>query len=210
MNLTDNEIRAVLEVLRLHRSWMYHTVKEGEDHLDSGGKTYLVKTLATLSSAQKKLAESLSSHAPPSDAPTAAAPSPKKESIEAKELSVLVADDDEMSLELIRSLLEDAGVEQIVTAVDGQQALDELSNGEQHFHLVISDWKMPHLTGLEVHEKADEKGLLEGTKFVLLTGIDDEVLFERAKKQGVHEWITKPIEIEELDRMLVKNFNIEK
>lgn len=211
MNLSDNEKRAVLEVLRLYRSWMYHTVKEGEDHLDNGGKTYLVKSLATLSSAQKKILESLNTSAMPAkNLKDGASAKSGSNSIAANELSVLIADDDEMSLELIRSLLEDAGIEQICTAENGQQALDQLSNTDQHFHLVISDWKMPELTGLEVHQKASEQGFLEGTTFVLLTGIDDEVLFERAKKQGVNEWITKPIEIEELDKMLVKNFNIEK
>ncbi len=206
MNLNDNEKRAILEVLRLYRSWMYHTVKEGEDHLDNEGKTYLVKTLATLSSAQKKIAESITSSASgkPQKSETAT------DTIAANELSVLIADDDEMSLELIRSLLEDAGIEQITAAANGQQALDHLAAASKHFHLVISDWKMPELTGLEVHQKATEQGLLEGTLFILLTSIDDEVLFERAKKQGVNEWITKPIEIEELDAMLVKNFNIEK
>lgn len=200
MNLSDDEKHAVLSVLKLYRSWMYHTVKDAEDSLQHPGKSYLVGTLAKLTSAQKKIEQSLEHKA--DQAPT----SVSHLQVGKNEARVLIADDDEISTELIRSMLEDTGFTHVEIAHDGEEALVRLQTANPPFHMLISDWRMPKLTGLELHEKANAEGLLEHTAFVLLTAVADDVLASRAEKQGIRHYLTKPMEVDEFDATINRLF----
>lgn len=68
--------------------------------------------------------------------------------------NVLVCDDDEAILESLRIYLDNAGFN-VITAVDGQDALEKVQNNE--IHCVVLDIMMPRLDGLKATLKIREK-----------------------------------------------------
>ncbi len=70
-------------------------------------------------------------------------------------MKVLLVDDDEITLEMIRSMLDRFGYD-VVAARDGQEAWDLVRTGQ--FRLVISDWEMPQMTGVELCRRVGASG----------------------------------------------------
>ncbi len=223
MVFTNAEKAQMVAVLKLYRSWMYHTVKDQGDEMEVASKSHYVQSLSVITSAQRKLEESLANDSHDDvleellsgiedDEPTDGEPidgdekSPKKK---IADVNVLVTDDDEVTVELISTVLDDFGFTHVESARDGQEALDKILGNDDGYDLIICDWRMPNLNGLEVHAKAVDAEKLTDTTFVLLTAIDDEVLAERAEKQGISVYLTKPFEADEFEQKIKAVFDFE-
>lgn len=202
MEFTKEEKLHMLSVLKLYRSWMYHSVKEQNDDLDANSKGHYVNSLAVATSVLKKVEASLGVGGEQDDL------TPPQRLKEVADAVVLVIDDDEITVEIISTCLEDLGFQNIDTASDGQQAIEKIT-GDTNYDLVVCDWRMPNMNGLEVHSQAKEAGKLEDSVFILLTAVDDEVLASRAEKQGISQYLTKPFEAEEFEATLKTLFSIE-
>lgn len=108
---------------------------------------------------------------------------------------ILVIDDDPIVLKLIRRALEPLGHE-IVVAANGREGL-ELAQ-KLHPALIICDWMMPYLDGLEVCRCIKADASLSTTFFILLTsrvGLEDRI---EGLNTGADDFLAKPIEISEL------------
>jgi two-component system chemotaxis response regulator CheY len=103
---------------------------------------------------------------------------------------------------VIRNLLKQVGYENIVEAEDGVIALKTLKS--QKIDLVVSDWNMPNMTGLELLKavRADED--LKSTPFLMVTAeaLQDNVI--AAVKAGVSNYIVKPFTAEVLNDKITK------
>jgi two-component system chemotaxis response regulator CheY len=119
-----------------------------------------------------------------------------------KHIKVLVVDDFATMRKVIRNLLKQIGYENIVEAEDGVVALKLLKS--QKIDLVISDWNMPNMTGLELLKavRADED--LKQTPFLMVTAeaLQDNVV--AAVKAGVSNYIVKPFTAETLNEKISK------
>jgi len=106
-----------------------------------------------------------------------------------KEKNILIVDDDEQILELLREVLEEEG---LITdsASDGEEALKKLEDGS--YHLVISDIRMPGIDGFEVLQQVKEK--YKKTKVILMTGYTEEYDISDALILGADDYITKPFD----------------
>ncbi|MGB6636992.1 MAG: response regulator, partial [Bradyrhizobium sp.] len=82
-------------------------------------------------------------------------------------MSVLVVDDYNTMIRIIRNLLKQLGFENIDDAADGSAALNKMRG--KKYGLVISDWNMEPMTGIELLKlvRADEK--LKNTPFIMVT-----------------------------------------
>jgi two-component system, cell cycle response regulator len=112
---------------------------------------------------------------------------------------ILVADDDRTSLLIVQSALRTLGHE-IHVASDGLQAWDAFHRLDPD--VVISDWKMPGLTGLQLCQKIRGHG--PGyTYFILVTGqgAHDQVLEGMAA--GADDYLVKPLDPEDLEVRLI-------
>ena len=78
---------------------------------------------------------------------------------------ILVADDEESIVVGLTALLEEEGYV-VDSAMDGQQAMDKLKNGE--YALLLADLKMPGLTGLQILKKIKKAGIK--TEVIIITG----------------------------------------
>ncbi len=110
-------------------------------------------------------------------------------------MRILIADDDETALELLENALVHAGYE-VDSAKDGQRALEMLQSGD--YRLVISDWKMPKLTGIELCRKIRSRHFASYIYTILLTARDSTEDIVRALDAGADDFITKPFEPTEL------------
>ena len=111
---------------------------------------------------------------------------------------ILVVDDMELNRNHLRKVLETDGFE-VETVPDGRSAWDELQANK--YHLVITDLRMPELSGLDLLAKVRAERLPVG--MIVLTAFGDPAEALRAMKAGADDFITKPYDPERL-RFLVK------
>jgi two-component system, cell cycle response regulator len=100
---------------------------------------------------------------------------------------LLLVDDDELELELMADRLQSLGFE-THTAGDGGAALELLQT--QSFPVVITDWQMPHVDGIQLTERLRSQGD-EETYIIMLTVLDDGTSHERGFLAGVDDYLSK-------------------
>jgi phosphoserine phosphatase RsbU/P len=108
---------------------------------------------------------------------------------------ILVVDDDPAVLKLIQRALQQQGHE-VIVAADGREGLEKAQ--QHHPALIICDWMMPHVDGLEVCRQIKASPSLATTFFILLTarvGLSDRI---EGLNTGADDFLSKPIEITEL------------
>ncbi len=110
-------------------------------------------------------------------------------------MRILIVDDEEVSLDVLRFALEEAGHE-VDAAKNGREALAALVNGEHH--LVISDWEMPEMNGLDLCRAIRGQELGGYVYLVLLTARDGSASMVEGLAAGADDFITKPFDPEEL------------
>ena len=118
-----------------------------------------------------------------------------------KDMRVLVVDDYKTMLRIIRNLLRQLGFANVDEATDGSQALKMMR--ETSYGLVISDWNMEPMTGLQLlrEVRADEK--LKKTPFIMVTAESKSENVIAAKEAGVSNYIVKPFNAETLKSKMV-------
>ncbi|MFL0810256.1 MAG: response regulator [Agarilytica sp.] len=201
MKLSPEETRHLISIVKLYRSWMYGSIKENADELDPHGKAFLANRLGVVSSAQQKLEAMLAA----GGAAVEETAKPSEPGISIENARVLIADDDDVTRELVGTILEDIGFKNMDSAENGQVALERILESGP-YHLIICDWRMPELNGLEVHQRAKEANKLDDSIFILLTAIEDEVLAARAERQGISIYATKPIDADEFEANIRESF----
>jgi two-component system, chemotaxis family, chemotaxis protein CheY len=117
-------------------------------------------------------------------------------------LNVLIVDDYKTMLRIIRNLLKQIDFENVEEASDGVEALAKLQAG--NFDLIISDWNMEPMTGLQLlqHVRADPK--LKSTPFIMVTAESKTENVIVAKQAGVSNYIVKPFNAETLRAKIQK------
>ncbi|MCB9710339.1 MAG: response regulator [Nitrospiraceae bacterium] len=109
--------------------------------------------------------------------------------------TVLIADDDTVSRGLIRMVLEYDGC-RCLEAEDGTATLSVL--GKHHIDLLILDYMMPKLTGLEVLQTLYQSSHLEPLPTIMITGMLQPSIREMAIQLGVFAILEKPYDLGEL------------
>jgi len=120
--------------------------------------------------------------------------------IELKDLRVLVVEDSFQTIALIRTMLSDFGITQIYTAKDGKEALDFLGTCDELIDVVMCDWNMPRMSGLEVLRQV--RTVDPDMPFLMVTGAADPESVLAAKSNGVTAYIAKPFSANVLKKKL--------
>lgn len=113
--------------------------------------------------------------------------------------SVLVVDDDADVRFMLEEFANDMGY-RIQLASDGARALDLLS--QQPFDVVITDFKMPVMNGIELMAKARARNI--ETPFLVITGHGGEGVMLDALRLGAVDFVAKPFDLNELSRTLTR------
>lgn len=108
---------------------------------------------------------------------------------------ILIADDMPTIRDLVKNQLKTMGFKNILEAADGEQALNLLIQHESQspkVKLVISDWNMPKMTGLEFLKQVRATDQWKDLPFILLTSEAERDQVTEAILAGVSQYIVKP------------------
>ena len=111
-------------------------------------------------------------------------------------MPILVVDDYNTMIRIIRNLLKQLGFEDIDDAADGSAALTKMR--EKRYGLVISDWNMEPMTGYELLKEVRSDPGLSKTPFIMVTAESKTENVIAAKKAGVNNYIVKPFNAQTL------------
>ncbi len=130
--------------------------------------------------------------------------------IKPKDMRVLIVDDEEIAAEHARIVLDEVGI-MSDTCLSGEEALQMLEVAHtKHtpYNLVLLDWKMPVMDGVEVAKKIRQKYDRE-TTVIILTSFNWDEIMEEALHAGVDSFLAKPLfasnVIDEFERIARKN-----
>ena len=119
-----------------------------------------------------------------------------------QKMKVLIVDDEELNVDYLEQRLEDLDY-QIITASDGQKALDKIRS--DHPDLILLDLMMPVLDGFAVLSEVKADPLLRETPVIIISADHDSKSIVRGIKQGADDYLTKPVNAELLVKK-VKEF----
>lgn len=108
----------------------------------------------------------------------------------AESLKVMVVDDTSVSRGLIIQSLEELGITQIAHESNGLNALNAIS--KEPVHLVLSDYNMPEMDGLQLLEAMNKYRITQQTGFILITGTANANVINTGKTLGMNNYIRKP------------------
>jgi len=198
MLLSAAETKLVIDTLTKRRAWIGKMLED--QTLDENKRNEYLSAQKLLSSATQKLTSSASGPVRTQQKPTE-----KVSSLSVKppgsiaEARFLIAEDDPDSASLLVEVLADAGAKYVDVATDGMAAFDKIKAAVEPFHIILCDWDMPLLTGLDVHKKAQASNTLRGAHFMMVTAVHDAARIKQAVTQGVNDYIIKPIDIDVLE-----------
>ena len=115
---------------------------------------------------------------------------------------VLVVEDTSSSRLLVSGLVRGLGAAKVATAVDGADALAKITAGPLVPDIVLCDWVMPNMDGLELLTKL--KAQLGGVKFIMMTVKTEAEAVILARQHGVDGYVAKPFTRDSLMAALAK------
>ena len=117
-------------------------------------------------------------------------------------LRILLVEDCILTLNLTKRMLHDLGITQVFTAQNGVEGLNLLgtSDGEDIVDLVLCDWNMPEMSGMELLRQV--RTCDPNLMFYMITGQADRASIAEAKAFGVNGFIRKPFSADELGKKL--------
>lgn len=108
-------------------------------------------------------------------------------------LKVMIVDDHRTSRMVIYDALGQLGITQISYAGDGEEALKMMMTAP--CHMIISDFNMPKLDGLQLLKAIRSYAPTQRTPFIILSGRGDRELVQKAAALGVNNFLVKPITV---------------
>ena len=106
------------------------------------------------------------------------------------QMNILIVDDYKTMLRIIRNLLKQLGFNNVDEATDGSMALQKLR--DKDYGLVISDWNMEPMTGIQLLREVRADAKLKALPFIMITAESKTENVIAAKEAGVNNYIVKP------------------
>ncbi len=119
-------------------------------------------------------------------------------------MKILVVDDFSTMRRIVKNILKQLGYENILEADDGSSALNVLNN--EKIDLIISDWNMPQVSGIELLKTVRTTENLKDIPFLMVTAEGQKENILEAVKNRVSNYIVKPFTPQSLMEKLQKIF----
>lgn len=120
-----------------------------------------------------------------------------------KNMNVLIVDDYNTMLRIIKNLLKQLGFPNVDEATDGAMAFEKVQ--KKQYGLIISDWNMEPMTGIEFLRlvRGAEGAPYQKTPFIMITAESKTENVIAAKQAGVNNYIVKPFNAETLKQKMI-------
>jgi CheY-like chemotaxis protein len=111
-------------------------------------------------------------------------------------MNILIAEDEMVSRRLLEKFLTDVG-HTVESVSNGAEAWEKFSR--KQVRVIVSDWRMPDMDGLELCRKIRAEGRKDYTYFILLSSVTRTVdNFMQAARAGVDDFLSKPLNHDEI------------
>jgi two-component system chemotaxis response regulator CheY len=117
-------------------------------------------------------------------------------------IKILIVDDFATMRRILKNILKQIGFKNILEADDGTTALEVLDR--QSVDLIISDWNMPKMTGLELLKSVRSSDKYKKTPFLMVTAEAQKQNVIEAVQAGVSNYVVKPFTAEAISEKLAK------
>ncbi len=117
-------------------------------------------------------------------------------------IKILIVDDFATMRRILKNILKQLGFKNLVEADDGTTAWDVLE--KQEIDLIISDWNMPKMTGLELLKKVRASTKYKTAPFLMVTAEAQKQNVIEAVQAGVSNYVVKPFTAEAISDKLKK------
>jgi len=114
-------------------------------------------------------------------------------------MPILIVDDYNTMIRILRNLLRQLGFSNIDEASDGRTALTKMRTKD--YQLVISDWNMEPMTGMELLQRVRADDKLKPVPFVMVT--NEEAASNAANRAGANSYLIKPFTAQTLKNKLI-------
>jgi two-component system chemotaxis response regulator CheY len=105
-------------------------------------------------------------------------------------MPILVVDDYQTMVRIMRGLLKQIGFENVDDAANGEAALEKIK--QKQYGLIISDWNMEPMTGFQLLQKVREGSASASVPFIMVTAESKNDNIVAARQAGVNHYIVKP------------------
>ncbi|MFN3996071.1 MAG: response regulator [bacterium] len=110
---------------------------------------------------------------------------------------IMIVDDDPNIVELVKRILELEGYESI-GAYSAKEALDILDNSWKELDIIICDYMMPEMDGLDFVKNVRKNPLYDNIHIIMLTAIDTFDIIKQSMMLGIKDYIIKPFDPQEI------------
>jgi DNA-binding response OmpR family regulator len=117
-------------------------------------------------------------------------------------MKILIAEDDRDSRDLLALMLEQDG-HQVIRAGNGREAWEIFRNEKESFPLIISDWLMPEMDGLELCRRIRASNRAPYSYILLLTALQGKNNYLEGIRAGADDFMSKPYDPEQLMARLI-------
>ncbi|MBN1931958.1 MAG: chemotaxis response regulator CheY [Desulfobacterales bacterium] len=117
-------------------------------------------------------------------------------------INILVVDDFATMRRIMKNILKQIGFTNIIEADDGTTAMSELK--KKKFDLIISDWNMPNMPGIELLKAVRSNNDLKSIPFLMVTAEAQKQNVIEAVQAGVSNYVVKPFTAEAISEKLEK------
>lgn len=111
-------------------------------------------------------------------------------------MRILVVDDSATMRRIERNTLEKSGTAEVEEASDGEEALRML--GEKAFDLVLMDWNMPALSGIDALKRIKSDAAIKAVPVIMVTSESEKGRIIEALQAGAANYVVKPFQAETL------------
>ena len=118
--------------------------------------------------------------------------------------TILLVEDEEMLLDLVKMVLEEEGFH-VLAAKDGEEALSMYTHHKDEIDVVVSDMGLPKLGGWEILQKMKE--INPGAKVILASGYSDPKIKSEMLKEGAKDYVSKPYDTDEITKKIREVFH---
>lgn len=194
------EQKVLLSTLDKRCTWLKKTIEQGE--LSPKALTEHKATYKALVNAAKKIEHITPLKKIPPPSVSAPPKKQKKHSVDLADAYILIAEDDPDSAILLEGIVNDIGIKHISIARDGREAVSALKNASPSFDIVLCDWDMPELSGLEVRRQVRNLAKLQDTHFIMVTAVSESARIKEAITEGITDYVIKPVDASIIEKKI--------